>query len=91
MAMFEGFHASQKIYNEGGIDALIRGMLVPPGRPAKDALANGFHKMVRDFLFAFNQNIPADLVSINIQRGRDHGLQPYMEYRRYANTTVDLG
>jgi len=87
-SMFEGFHASDKIYNEGGIDPFIRGMLVPPARPAQDALSNGFHKMVREFLFAFNQHIPVDLVAINIQRGRDHALQPWLQYRRLFGLSV---
>ena len=56
----------------GGIDSLLRGLI---GRPAK--LNTQDHMMVdalRDRLFQFVQHLALDLGSLNMQRGRDHGL-----------------
>lgn len=56
----------------GGIDPLLRGLI---GRPAK--LNTQDHMMVdalRERLFQFVQHLALDLGSLNMQRGRDHGL-----------------
>lgn len=56
----------------GGIDSLLRGLV---GRPAK--LNTQDHMMVnalREKLFLFVQHVALDLGSLNMQRGRDHGL-----------------
>lgn len=56
----------------GGIDSLLRGLV---GRPAK--LSTQDHMLVnalREKLFQFVQHIALDLGSLNMQRGRDHGL-----------------
>ncbi|KAL3855351.1 hypothetical protein ACJMK2_014567 [Sinanodonta woodiana] len=39
---------------------------------------------VRDRLFETPNGQSLDLVVLNIQRGRDHGLQPYGEYRKWC-------
>lgn len=56
----------------GGVDPLIRGLI---GRPAK--LNTQDHMMVdalREKLFKFTSHLALDLGSLNLQRGRDHGL-----------------
>ena len=56
----------------GGADPLIRGLV---GRPAK--LNTQDHMMVdalREKLFKFTSRLALDLGSLNLQRGRDHGL-----------------
>lgn len=56
----------------GGIDPLLRGLI---GRPAKLNVQN--HMMVdalRERLFQFVQHLALDLGSLNMERGRDHGL-----------------
>ena len=37
---------------------------------------------MRDNLFGSEEEMGMDIVALNIQRGRDHGLQPYYQYRR---------
>lgn len=56
----------------GGIDPILRGLV---GRQAKlnvqDAIIT---EQLRDLLFRFSFEMALDLASLNMQRGRDHGL-----------------
>eukprot|EP00116_Pleurobrachia_bachei_P002814 sb/3463076/ len=64
-----------------GFDNIIRGMLLTP----VNQVDNNFADDVVDRLFTpHHHGMGLDLVSINIQRGRDHGLAPYMRYQRYC-------
>lgn len=68
-------------FRRGGLDAYVRGMIVEPAHKfdphIADALANRlFENLIKD--------IPTkrfSLPALNIQRGRDHGLQSYNHYR----------
>ena len=56
----------------GGIDSLIRGLV---GSPAKlGTQDNMLVDAVRERLFQFVQHLALDLGSLNMQRGRDHGI-----------------
>ena len=61
---------------EGGIEPLIRGMMVQKAQEVDLK----FSDSVRNFLFGTN-TMGLDLVAINIQRGRDHGLPDYNTVR----------
>ena len=62
--------------NEGGIEPLIRGMLVQKAQNVDTYFVDA----VRNFLFGTN-TMGLDLVSIGLQRGRDHGIPDYNTVR----------
>ncbi|KAE8285127.1 Eosinophil peroxidase [Larimichthys crocea] len=80
--LFKAFFTPWRIVFEGGIDPLLRGLI---GRPAKLNVQN--HMMVdalRERLFQFVQHLALDLGSLNMERGRDHGLPGYNAWRRWC-------
>ncbi|XP_077592785.1 eosinophil peroxidase [Stigmatopora nigra] len=81
--LFKAFFTPWRITFEGGIDSLLRGLV---GRPAK--LNTQDHMLVdalRERLFQFVQHLALDLGSLNMQRGRDHGLPGYNAWRKFCN------
>uniref|UniRef100_A0A8P4GA25 Myeloid-specific peroxidase n=1 Tax=Dicentrarchus labrax TaxID=13489 RepID=A0A8P4GA25_DICLA len=80
--LFKAFFTPWRIVFEGGIDPVLRGLI---GRPAK--LNTQDHMLVdalRERLFQFVQHLALDLGSLNMQRGRDHGLPGYNAWRRFC-------
>ncbi|XP_077378072.1 eosinophil peroxidase-like isoform X2 [Festucalex cinctus] len=75
-------NAPWRIVYEGGIDPIMRGIL---GRQAKlnvqDAIMTD---QLRDLLFKFSFAMSLDLGSLNMQRGRDHGLPGYNQWRKFC-------
>ena len=54
----------------GGLDPVLRGLV---GRPAKQNNMQ-MPDELRERLFKFSEQLALDLASIDLQRGRDHGL-----------------
>lgn len=65
----DAYFAPERIIQEGGIDPILRGAFAQPAQEVDVKMVDD----VRNFLFALNRR-GQDLSSINIQRGRDHGL-----------------
>uniref|UniRef100_T1KSA2 Uncharacterized protein n=1 Tax=Tetranychus urticae TaxID=32264 RepID=T1KSA2_TETUR len=79
------FFNSDMLYSAGAIDAILRGIITN----SVETLDNSITEEVTNHLFE-NKKVPfsgMDLISLNIQRARDHGLQPYNEYRVKCNLT----
>ncbi|XP_038060614.1 lactoperoxidase-like isoform X2 [Patiria miniata] len=76
----ETFFNATHIYDAqgGGPDSILRGMLVQP----LNKVDHFFSSAVRKHLFEDpKQGFGLDLVALNIQRGRDHGLPGYVRFR----------
>ncbi|XP_071035670.1 salivary peroxidase/catechol oxidase-like isoform X1 [Parasteatoda tepidariorum] len=67
------------LYEKGSFDALVRGMILQPAQSFD-------HHVVQELsgrLFSMGGH-GLDLIALNIQRGRDHGLSGYNEWREYC-------
>ena len=78
LALRDAFFGPKRIIDEGGIDPLLRGLAKQPCQNLDIFIIDD----VRNFLFGQPGEGGFDLASLNIQRGRDHGLPHYNEVRR---------
>ncbi|CAI5795086.1 myeloperoxidasemyeloperoxidase-like [Podarcis lilfordi] len=76
------FSASWRIVMEGGIDPLLRGLLADHAKLMKQNQM--MVEELQDRLFEQLELIGLDLASLNLQRGRDHGLPGYNAWRRFC-------
>ena len=60
-----------------GTDPILRGLVTQNSRRVDEFLSSVLTSRL------FRQNL--DLAALNIQRGRDHGLPPYLTWRRYCS------
>jgi len=67
-----------EIYNHDSLDNFIRGMA---SQPTQD-MDSSFSRQLTQHLFQGNDTAGMDLVALNLQRGRDHGLAPYVKWRK---------
>lgn len=63
-----------------GLDDLSRGMVTQP----EQASDQWFTSEITDFLFRQGRPFGLDLRAIDVQRGRDHGLASYNDYRQFC-------
>lgn len=73
------FNNPASLYREGNYDSCIHSMINEPAQ----SLDNHFTEELTNHLFQdTNSSFGMDLVTINIQRGRDHGLPGYNFFRK---------
>ena len=93
LPLHQAFFSPHRIVREGGIDPILRGAI---GAGNKQILPTEvLADELTERLFALANTVALDLAALNIQRGRDHGLQPYNAFREYcglarADTFADL-
>jgi hypothetical protein len=73
----DAFFRPDRLVNEGGIEPILRGLAAQACSPIDTELVDD----VRNFLFGPPGAGGFDLASLNIQRGRDHGLPGYNDTR----------
>ena len=81
--LHKAFFSPFRIVNEGGIDPLLRGLFGVAGKMRVPSQL--LNTELTERLFSMAHTVALDLAAINIQRGRDHGIPPYHEYRVYCN------
>ena len=82
LSLRTAFFSGHSLFTEeNDIDSLLRGMAAQAHQAIDIQVVNG----LRNFLFGAPGAGGFDLVSLNIQRGRDHGLNSYNETRRAMN------
>lgn len=77
LALREAFFAPHRITDEGGIEPILRGLASQRCQEVDAMIVDD----VRNFLFGPPGSGGFDLASLNIQRGRDHGLPSYDDAR----------
>ncbi|TKS73543.1 Thyroid peroxidase [Collichthys lucidus] len=93
LPLHHSLFASWRVVQEGGIDPVLRGLLLSPAK-----LQTPGQMMVEELterLFQAQGGMPLDLGALNLQRGRDHGLPGYGSWRKFCglsvpNTTSEL-
>ncbi|NWU98616.1 PERM Myeloperoxidase, partial [Upupa epops] len=76
------FCATWRIIMEGGIDPLIRGMVLDQAKLMKQNQM--LVEELQNHLFEQTAIMGLDLAALNMQRGRDHGLPGYNAWRRFC-------
>lgn len=71
------FFAPHRLASEGGLEPLLRGLATQVCQQVDNFIIDD----VRNFLFGAPGSGGFDLASLNIQRGRDHGLPSYNDVR----------
>ncbi|XP_062402501.1 eosinophil peroxidase [Sardina pilchardus] len=80
LPLHHSLFASWRVIQEGGVDPVLRGLLLSPAK-----LQVSDQMMVEELterLFQAQGGLPFDLGALNLQRGRDHGLPGYSMWRR---------
>ncbi|KAJ8387856.1 hypothetical protein AAFF_G00150050 [Aldrovandia affinis] len=82
LSLHQSFFSPWRLLKEGGLDPVLRGML---GTPAV-AVTPG-HLMTAELtqrLLVLSSPGSLDLTALNLQRGRDHGLAGYNDWRQFC-------
>uniref|UniRef100_A0AAY4DN87 Peroxidase n=1 Tax=Denticeps clupeoides TaxID=299321 RepID=A0AAY4DN87_9TELE len=86
ISLHKAFFSPFRIVNEGGIDPLLRGLFGVAGKMRVSTQM--LNTELTERLFSMAHAVALDLAAMNIQRGRDHGIPPYNDYRVFCNLST---
>lgn len=86
LELHRAFFAPWLLPYEGGTDPLLRGMFSVPAKLKKPT--QNLNTELTEKLFFNAHAVALDLAAINIQRGREHGIPGYNEYRAKCKMSV---
>ncbi|XP_072917938.1 peroxidasin homolog [Hemitrygon akajei] len=85
LPLHKAFFSPFRLIQEGGIDPLLRGLFAVAGKMRVPTELLNLE--LTEKLFSMVHAVSLDLAAMNIQRGRDHGIPPYNDYRVFCNLT----
>ncbi|KAI7790631.1 putative eosinophil peroxidase-like [Triplophysa rosa] len=88
LPLHHSLFASWRLVHEGGVDPVLRGLLLSSAK-----LQTADQMMIEELterLFQAQGGLPLDLAALNLQRGRDHGLQGYSAWRELCGLAVPV-
>lgn len=85
LSLRDAFFAPWRLIDEGGVDPLLRGMFVTPAKLKMPE--QNLNSELTEQLFKTAHAVALDLAAMNVQRGRDHALPSYNDWRKLCNMT----
>ncbi|KAG9474573.1 hypothetical protein GDO78_004719 [Eleutherodactylus coqui] len=85
LQLHKAFFSPFRLIQEGGIDPVLRGLFGIPGKMRVPTELLNLE--LTEKLFSAVHAVSLDLAAMNVQRGRDHGIPPYNDYRVFCNLT----
>ncbi|XP_066524928.1 eosinophil peroxidase [Hoplias malabaricus] len=86
LPLHQSLFASWRVVEEGGIDPVLRGLLLSPAK--LQAPQQMMVEELTERLFQAQGGLPLDLGALNLQRGRDHGLPGYSAWRQLCGLSI---
>ena len=80
LLLVDAFFNPQAFFDNGGTDTFLRGLLKQQSRKVDEFVT----RTLTNRLFERKDEVGMDLASLNIQRGRDHGLPSYGVFRSFC-------
>lgn len=86
LPLVEAFFNPEQFRTSGGTDPIVRGLVSVNPRRVDEFL----NSVLTTRLFETDNSPGMDLASLNIQRGRDHGLAPYPIWRNFCQRVFGI-
>ena len=86
LSLLQAFFNISQYEQSGGTDPLLRGMLSTPPLQVDEFL----NKVLTTHFLQTHSFDGLDLASLNIQRGRDHGIPPHVTWQRWAQRECNI-